>query len=124
MKLLTTLMMFCLLGFSAICQAQIDQGNSKTDTVIQMNVLDEQTKMYSQIFDLAGAGADNPLGEATNYLEAIDNMDASEEQKEPIREQYKLYDLSLDPKKKDSLKLMVNKMLTEAIAKSQTEIED
>jgi len=123
MKTVTTLLTICCFGFATVCQAQTDQKNSKTDTAKQMNLLDEQTKIYGQVFDLAGAGEDNPLDGAKNYLEAIEKMDVPQEQKETLREQYKIYDLSLDANKKDSLKLMVNKMLTEAIDKSQTEIE-
>jgi len=46
-------------------------------------------------------------------------MEAPEEQKEMLREQYKLYDLSLDPAKKDSLKLMFNKMFEKTLEKSR-----
>ncbi len=123
MKTLTTLLTIYSFGFATICQAQTEQENAITDTVKQMNLLDEQTKMFGQIFDLGGAGADNPLGGATNYLELVEKMDAPEEQKETLREHYKLYDLSLDPKKKDSLKIMYGNMLNDAIEKSHTEIE-
>ena len=37
-------------------------------------------------------------------------MDVPQEQKEMLYQQYKIYDLSLDPTKKDSLKLMVDKI--------------
>lgn len=123
MKTRTTLSISCLLGFSVICQAQIEQENSKTDTVQPMNLLDAQTKMYGQIFDLGGAGEDNPLGGATNYAELIEKMDAPEEQKERLREQYKLYDLSLDSKKKDSLKPNIDQSLMGATEKSPPQNE-
>ena len=91
----------------------------KIDSSKQLNLLDEQTKMFGQIFDLGGAGEDNPLGGATNYLELIDKMEASEVLKQQLRDMYDLYDTSLDPKKKEALKAKVDKMLTEAMDKSQ-----
>jgi len=117
------------MGAFSICNGQTLETISgkkeivKKDTTKQMNLLDEQTKMFSQIFEMAGANDENPLAGATNYLEAIEQIDMTEEQKETIREQYKVYDLSLDPTKKDSLKIMVGKMLENAIEKTQTEIE-
>ena len=129
MKTTRTLVTICLMGAFSICNGQTLETISgkkeivKKDTTKQMNLLDEQTKMFSQIFDMAGASEGNPLAGATNYLEAIEQIDMTEEQKETIREQYKVYDLSLDPTKKDSLKIMVGKMLKNAIEKTQTEIE-
>ena len=123
MKTLTILFTICSLGFGTICQAQSDQENSKTVPLKQMNLLDEQTKMFGQIFDLAGTGEENPLGGATSYSEVIEKMDAPEEQKEILRKQYKSYELSLISTKKDSLKTMDGNMLNDAIEKSQTEIE-
>lgn len=121
MKAITTLLTICSFGLATVCQAQTDQEISKTDTVKQMNLLDEQTKMFGQVFDLAGAGEENPLGGATNYSEAIEKMNVPKEQKEILREQYKVYDLSLDGTKKDSLKIMVGKILENAIEKTQND---
>ena len=118
-----TLITFSLLAAST-CKAQNDQEQVPTDTVKQMNLLDEQTKMFGQIFDMAGAGTDNPFQGADSYLEAIEQMEATEEEKQFYREQYKLYDLSLDPTKKDSLRLMTGKMLEDAIEKTQSDIEN
>ena len=86
-----------------------------------MNLLDAQTKMFGDIFEMAGTGEDNPLGGIENYTELIEKMDLPEEQKEVLREQYKVYDMSLDPAKKDSLKIMVGKMLENALEKSQSD---
>lgn len=121
MKTLTTLLIICITGFSTICQAQTDQVKSKADTVKPMNLLDEQVKMYGSVFDLAGAGEDNPLGGSTNYSEALEKMDASEELKEQLREIYELYDASLDPDRKAELKIRINKMLKDAKEKSLIE---
>ncbi len=123
MKTLTTLLIISITSFSAISQAQTDQEKSKGDTLKPMNLLDAQTKMYGQIFDLSGAGEHNPMGGASNYLELIEQMDMSEEQKEKLREQYKQYDRSLDSKKKDSLKSDSDNSLMEATEKSKSQNE-
>ncbi|TMM52220.1 hypothetical protein FEE95_21270 [Maribacter algarum] len=87
----------------------------------EMNLLDEQTKILGQIFELGGMEEENPIGGSKNYLELIEKSEMPPEQKEQLREMYKVYDLSLDPKKKDSLKLMVDKMLKNAIEKTQND---
>lgn len=38
-----------------------------------------------------------------------------------LREQYKVYDLSLEATKKDSLKIMISKMIKNAIEKSRND---
>ncbi len=123
MKTLTTLLIIFITSFSTICLAQTDQEKSKGDTLKPMNMLDAQTQMYGQIFDLSGAGEHNPLGGASNYLELIEQMDLSEDQKEKLREQYKQYDRSLDSKKKDSLKSDIDNSLMEATEKSKSQNE-
>lgn len=130
MKSIAAVCAICLLGVFTSCQGQEKRKTQKettisqkeivkTDSSKQMNLLDEQTKMFGQIFDLGGAGKDNPLSGATNYLELIEKMEGSEEQKKQLREIYNLYDTSLDSKKKEELKAKVDKMLTEAMDKSQ-----
>ena len=122
MKALTALPVILLFAFPVVCQAQTDRENPETDTVKQKNLLDEQTKMYGQIFTLAGASdAENPTGGANNYLDMIENMEGSEELKEQVRELYHLYDASLDPTRKEELQLMVSKMLQDAMEEGQEE---
>lgn len=130
MKAIVTLVIICAFGVFTSCHGQISKDSPvleikkvthKKDNGKQMNVLDEQAKMYISIFELAGTGEGNPLGEAKNYGELIEKMDLPQEQKDMLREQYKVYDLSLDPAKKDSLKIMVGKMLENAIEKSQND---
>ena len=124
MKIISKTLLICFFGISLSTLAQKSKEQIKKDTVKQMNLLDEQVKMYGSVFDMAGAGENNPLGGATNYLELINQMALPQESKKIILDQYKIYDLSLDPRKKDSLKLVVNKMITEAIAKSQSDLDD
>lgn len=118
MKTKATLLIICAFGLFSTCHAQ---SKTKQDSSAQMNLLDEQTKMFSGIFELAGAGEENPLAGAQNYLELIEKIDAPEELKQQLREKYNLYDMSLDPKKKDSLKLMVDKMLNNAMEKTKND---
>lgn len=78
-----------------------------------INLLDAQTKVLTDVFgdDFNG----NHTGEVTGYLDLIEKMDATPEQKQDLRDKYKIYSLSLDPSKKDSLKLLFNKKLQEAM---------
>ena len=124
MKIISKTLVVFFFGISLSTLAQKSKEPMKKDTVKQMNLLDEQVKMYGSVFDMAGAGENNPLGGATNYLELINQMALPQESKKIIFDQYKIYDLSLDPRKKDSLKLVVNKMITEAIAKSQSDLDE
>lgn len=130
MKAITTLFIICIVGCITACHGQATQQTTdnetpkktvKQDSDEENNLLDEQVNMYGSIFELAGAGESNSLGGATDYLELIEKMEISNEQKETLREQYKIYNLSLDSSKKDSLKLIVNKMLSAAIEKSQND---
>lgn len=131
MKSIKTIIVISLVGAISACQGQTEKKETtkvittkeevSRDTLKQLNLLDEQTKMFNQVFTLAGAGEDNPLGGATNYLELIEKMEMSEEQKQQLREIYDLYDTSLDPKKKEELQLKVNTMLQDAMSKSQQE---
>ena len=54
-------------------------------------------------------------------IKLIEKMDAPEEQKQQLRDMYNVYDSSLDPKKKDSLKLAVDKMLNNAMEKTKND---
>lgn len=125
MKATLTVVAISLLGSFTACQGQIETSKNEaktSDTTKQMNLLDEQTKILSQVFTLGGAKFDdNPFAGTTNYLELIEKTEMSEEQKKELREIYKLYDLSLDPKKKVEFETKVNKKLKEAIDKSMSD---
>jgi len=127
MKAIFTILLICLTGFVSICQAQTKTSspkkeNAKTESGKQMNLIDEQVKVFGSVFSTMEVEDEaNPFAGSDNYLELIDKIDLPEETKQIIREQYKVYDLSLDPMKKDSLKLMVDKMLRNAIEKTQND---
>ena len=130
MKSTRTLAFICLLGVLNACQAQEkketvkakqQETNESNDTIKQMNLIDEQVKMYGSIFDLAGAGNDNPVGDASNYTELINEMDLPKEQKKELIEIYGLYELSLDPKKKKEFEIKLNKKLEEGMRNATIE---
>lgn len=128
MRKTTILMLLCLMAFCTVGKGQTEHNTNKgqtiaksqkKDTLKQMNLLDEQTRIYGQLFELAGTREENPLGGATDYLELLEKIDLPAAQKEMLYEQYTIYDLSLDPTKKDSLRVMFDKMMTRAIEKSK-----
>jgi hypothetical protein len=128
MKTITPLLIICLLGSIAACSGQEKKKTSngdkvesmaRIDTTKQMNLLDEQAKILGSIFGNLESEGENPFEGTTNYLELIEKIDGPEADKEFLREQYKLYDLSLDPKKKEEFKVLFNKNLNEAMEKGQ-----
>lgn len=119
MKAITTLGAILLLGLFTSCYGQT---NTTQDTTKQTNLLDEQVKVYSSVFSLGGATEEeNPAKDATNYLDLLDKLNISPELKKQVEEIYQLYDTSLDPKKKEELKIRANKMIQDAITKRQNE---
>ncbi len=117
MKAITTLSIL-LLGFCTTCYGQ----NTTQDTTKQTNLLDEQVKVYGSVFSLGGATEEeNPAKGATNYLDLLDKLNISPELKKQVEEIYHLYDTSLDPTKKEELKIRANKMIQNAMAKSNSE---
>lgn len=90
----------------------------KKDTIKKMNLLDEQAKMLGKVFGSSDSEEGDKWKKINNYEDMLEEADLTPEIKKHLREQYKLYDLSLDPKKKDSLKLVFNKKLTAAISES------
>ena len=126
MKTTITLLIICIMGAFSACNGQASQTTPskkevvQKDTAKQMNLLDEQTKMYGQVFTLAGmSDEENPTGGADSYLEMIEKMEASEDLKQQIREMYDVYDASLDPAKKEELQIKILKMFEGAMEKSQ-----
>lgn len=117
MKTMMTLTLVCLFGL-ANAQSSTDH---KLDSTKQMNLIDEQVKILNSVFEM-GDPSDNPFGGATNYLQLLEQSDMDAELKEELENQYELYELSLDPKKKDSLRIVFSQRLQEAMEKSQSEM--
>lgn len=118
MKFNTTVFIATLLLTIQVGFAQQQNNGQEKDTVKQMNLLDKQTEVLAPIFGMMELDGFDQWNDISNYLEAVELSNLSPEMKQHLREQYKLYDLSLDPQKKDSLKLVFNKMLNEAMLKS------
>lgn len=121
MKAIITLSIICLLGVFTSCNGQTAANISIPDTTKQMNLMDEQVKVFNSVFSLGGATEENPLMGATNYLELLERMDMPVEPKKQLQDIYQLYDTSLDPEKKEELKIKANKMINEAMEKSVSE---
>ena len=100
---------------------KIEEAIAKEDTVKQMNLLDEQAKMLGKVFGMSDSEEGDKWKKVDNFLDLVDQADFPPDIKKHLQEQYELIDMSLDPKKKDSLKLVFNKKLNEAIAKSMAE---
>jgi len=92
----------------------------KKDTAKQMNILDEQAKLLNKVFGDVDTEEGRAFKKANNYLDLVEQANFPTDVKKNLQDQYKLYELSLDPKKKDSLKLMFNEKLNEAMVKSRS----
>lgn len=117
-----TIITLTLLGLFGVANAQTN-GNETLDSTKQMTLMDEQVKILNSVFALGGE-ADNPLGGATSYLQLLEQSEMDAEMKKELRDQYNLYDMSLDPKKKDSLSVVFSQKLQEAMEKSRNDIEN
>lgn len=117
MKSKIYLTLVLVLGGVAISNAQSEKISAiKQDTVKRMNIIDEQVNILNSVFEMGGA-AENPFSGATDYLQLLEQSDMDPELKETLKEQYDLYDTSLDATRKEELKIKMNKMLNEAIDK-------
>ena len=119
MKTITTIGVLFLLSLFTPC---FGQTTPTQDSTKQTNLLDEQVKVYGSVFSLGGATEEeNPVKGATNCLDLLDKLNISPELKKQVEEIYQLYDTSLDPQKKEELKIRANKMIQDAMAKSASE---
>ena len=113
----TTLALVLLLFIQGGFAQQTKTGQEK-DTIKQMNLLDKQVETLAPVFGMMELEGSEHWNDISEFLEVVELSNLSPEMKQHLREQYKLYDLTLDPAKKDSVKLVFNKMLKEAMAKS------
>jgi hypothetical protein len=93
----------------------------KEDSTKQMNILDEQAKLLNKVFGNVETEEGKALSKVNNYLDLVEQANFPPDVKKNLLDQYKLYELSLDPKKKDSLKLLFNEKLSEAMAKAASD---
>ena len=111
----TTKIIFILIAisFTSLMQAQ-NKDASKTDksTVKTDNLLDMQTNVMTSIF---GENLDGKTqGEGIGYLELLDKMDISPEQKAEMTNIYYLQAKELNQKTKDSLGKALEQKIIEA----------
>ena len=118
MKFKTTTLALVLLLFIQGGFAQQTKTGQEKDTIKQMNLLDKQVETLAPVFGMMEMEGSEQWNDISEFLEVVELSNLSPEMKQHLREQYKLYDLTLDPAKKDSVKLVFNKMLKEAMAKS------
>jgi len=97
---------------------QEEKALVKKDTAKQMNLLDEQAKLLNKVFGNVDTEEGRAFKKVNNYLDLVEQANFPPDVKKNILDQYKLYELSLDPKKKDSLKMIFNKKFNDALAKS------
>jgi hypothetical protein len=88
------------------------------DTIKKMNLLDEQAKLLGKVFGNVDNEEGRAFSKVNNYQDLLEQGNFPPDIKKHLTEQYKLYQLSLDPKKKDSLKQVFNIQFNEALAKS------
>ena len=118
MKFKTTPLAVGLLLLMQAGLAQQNNNGQEKDTVKQMNLLDKQTEVLAPVFGMMELEGFEQWNDISKFLEVVELSNLSPEMKQHLREQYELYDLTLDPAKKDSVKLVFNKMLKEAMVKS------
>ena len=111
----TTHFIFVILAFSisSLVEAQnkdvvkTDKSTAKTD-----NLLDMQTNVLTNVF---GENLDgNSQGKSIGYLELLDKMDKSQEQKAQMKNIYYLQAKELNQKTKDSLGKALEQKIMEA----------
>ena len=117
MKTLQILLVLLAICISSTTQAQ-EKNNTENDTTKQMNLLDKQTEVLAPIFAMMEMDGAEQFNDISKFMQLIELSNLAPDMKQHLREQYKLYDLTLDPVKKDSAKLVFNKMLKEAMVKS------
>ena len=114
----TTIIALVLLLFVRAGFAQQENSSKQQDTVKQMNLLDKQVETLAPVFGMMELEGFDQWNDISTFLETVELSNLSPEMKNHLREQYKLYELTLDPTKKDSVKLVFSKMLKEATVKS------
>ncbi|MEX0289439.1 MAG: hypothetical protein AB3N14_10045 [Flavobacteriaceae bacterium] len=118
MKFTTAIFSIAALLFIQAGAAQEKNSKSVKDTIKQMNLLDKQVEVLAPIFGMMELEGFDQWNDISSFMEAVELSNLAPEMKKHLREQYELYELALDPIKKDSAKLVFNKMLKEAMLKS------
>ncbi|NJB37880.1 MULTISPECIES: hypothetical protein [Flavobacteriaceae] len=115
-----TIIMSCCLGLTA--QDKKQSSGTKETPKKEMNLMDEQAKLFGKLFgdmeqDLDGTK--DPFKDVKNYENLLNRSKMDPETKSKMRAMYLMYDQSLDPGKKDSLKVSLEKMFEAHIKKTE-----
>ena len=112
----TLTLVFCLT--TAFAQEKNSgKATAKESQKKEMNLMDEQAKLFGTLFgdmeeDLDGTK--DPFKDVKSYEDLLKKSTMDPETKSKMRAMYLLYDQSLDPKQKDSLKVSLEKMFAES----------
>lgn len=115
-----TMVLASCLGLHAQDKKQTTGTN--TSTKKEMNLLDEQAKLFGNLFgdtDKDINGNKDPFKGVTNYEELLNKSQLAPETKNQFWSMYQLYDKSLVPQEKDSLKMIMEKFLAKEMETQQ-----
>lgn len=115
-----TMVLASCLGLHAQDKKQTTGTN--TSTKKEMNLLDEQAKLFGNLFgdtDKDINGNKDPFKGVTNYEELLNKSQLDPETKNQFWSMYQLYDKSLVPQEKDSLKMIMEKFLAKEMETQQ-----
>lgn len=119
----TLQILFVMLGICISNVAQAQEENKTNETKTQkkeMNLMDEQAKILGSLFgDMEEDidGTKDPFKNVKSYEDLLNKSKLDPEMKVKLLAMYKLYDQSLDPKQKDSLKVSLEKLFIESTKK-------
>lgn len=117
----TIYLLLVLLSSSVASHAQLPDAsttNQDNKTTSTENFMDLQANVYGDIF---GNMMDiDALKGIDDFMSLVNKMDASPELKEQLVSQYELYSNSLDPKKKEIVKVQFNELLVKAMNESKS----
>lgn len=95
---------------------------TNTSTKKEMNLLDEQAKLFGNLFgdmDKDVNGNKDPFKGVTNYEGLLNKSQLGPETKNQFWSMYQLYDKSLVPQEKDSLKMVMETFLAKEMETKQ-----
>lgn len=118
LQILFVMLVFCI---SNIVQAQAKNETKEDKTQKkETNLMDEQSKLFGNLFgdmDEDIDGTKNPFKDVKSYQELLNQSNMDIETKSQLMTMYELYDQSLDPKQKDSLRISLEKIISESSKK-------
>lgn len=99
--------------FGLMGQEKKEGSSSKESQKKETNLMDEQAKFFGDLFgdmDEDIDGTKDPFKNVKSYQDLLNKSNIDPETKTQLMAMYQMYDQSLDPKQKDSLKVSLEKM--------------